>query len=350
MAAQYIRNDSSIDLQRSYESMRYSAAVQEYIPDITFPDYHATGTLHTDGVIMKDTTAYAVLRAIPHEPVTDISIGLTPAWFTSTRGHNRHTIEHFMRLGVPGIAIGIEGSYRNESSATLTSQLNAIRSQSLLRSAHHIHKIYDTIQSNEDKLRITTHDIILLGESRGAMIGKGILALAGLYDRNIPYADITAPCFPEKFSVTKAPNLMKQVIREPMEFAKMFGSISLRSMVHYPASIDLHPRAVLNNISIGPALFSGESGDLARHIPKEQNMHITTFHDDFASMPHVWDELYVDYPNVRIERIEGAHLTIGHPKTLEYIDKRIFSLLIEVERCGSKLAENINFQAVHLGS
>lgn len=349
MSAQNNQKDIAINVQNSFESLKFTTAVQEYIPDISLPDYHSAGTLHSDAVIMKDSTAYAVLRAVANEPITDITIGLTPAWWTSTRGHNRHTIEHFMRLGVSGMAIGIEGSYRNPDKVPLTAHMQSLQDHSLLRTAHHMHKILDTVQSEGDKLHIKTHDMILLGESRGAMVGKGVLALADLYDRNIPYADLTAPCFPQKFSISKTPELMKQIIQEPLEFAKLVGSISLRNMVHYPASLDVHPKAILNNMLLGPNLFSGESGELASLIPKEQNMHITTFHDDFASMPHVWEDIYADHKNVRIQRIEGAHLTIAHSKTLEHIDKRIFALLFEMERCGSKQADALEFHKVHLG-
>ena len=349
MTAQNNHKDIAINVRNSFESLKFTSAVQEYIPDIYLPDYHATGTLHSDAVVMKDSTTYAVLRAVAHEPITEVSIGLTPAWWTSTRGHNRHTIEHFMRLGVSGIAIGIEGSYRNPDKVPFTLHMQSLQEHSLLRSAHHMHKILDTIQSNNDKLHIETEDMILLGESRGAMVGKGVLALADLYKRNIPYADLTAPCFPQKFSISKTPDLLKQIAQEPWEFAKLVGSISLRNMVHYPASLDAHPKAIMNNILAGPTLFSGESGELANLIPKEQNMHITTFHDDFASMPHVWEDIYAEHQNVRIERIEGAHLTIAHSKTLEHIDKRIFALLIEMEHCGSRQADSIDFHKVHLG-
>jgi len=324
------------------------AQVGEYITDTTFPQYHTTGSLHTDAAVMKDGTTYAILRAVPNEPITDITIGLTPAWWTSTRGHNRHTIEHFMRLGVPGIAVGIEGSYRGSQQITILQEINGLLKHSLLRSSHHIHRILDVIESKHESLQVHTQDIILLGESRGAMVGKGILGLAQKYDRNIPYADLTAPCFPEKFSMTKAPNLMKQVAHEPLEFLKIFGSIGLRGLVHYPASIDLHPHAIVNNLAIGPALFSGDAGVLAESIPLDQNMHITTFHDDFASMPQVWKAIYQDHRGVRIKQIEGAHLTIAHSRTLEYIDKRIFSLLLEVEHVGSKDAKNLDFSKVHL--
>jgi hypothetical protein len=322
--------------------------VKEYLTDITLPEYHTTGVIHTDGAVMDDSASYAVLRAVPYEPITDVSIGLTPAWWTSTRGHNRHTIEHFMRLGISGVAIGIEGSYRNDFQIPLSTKIEELTSISLSRTAANVHKILDSIDSLYEKTHTRTEDMFLLGESRGAMIGQGILALAKTHKRNIIYADLTAPCFPIKFSASKAPNLARQIAREPLEFAKMFGSISLRSLLHYPATIDLHPDAIIHNLALGPRLFSGEAGELALEVPKNQNMHITTFHDDFASMPDVWEQIYADHSNIRIKRIEGTHLTIAHPRTLEYIDKRIFSLLFEIEHVGSYKAEDLDFSNVHL--
>lgn len=324
------------------------SCVHSYRQNVAQPVRHTSGTVFTDGIVMDDGFSYATVIGVPHEPVTDLTIGLTSAWWTSSRGHNRRTVEHFMRLGIPTVFVGAEASYR-PSNAELPNDVDDSEHRiSLTRSAHNTNVIFDAVSNQGLNRVVDTSDMILLGESRGAMVGKGILWLAMLHDRNIVYGDLTAPCFPEKFELHTIKDLLKQAYGERAALATLASTLTLKRLVHYPATIDLHPSSVCANLATFWPLFNGEAGQLGRNVPSDQALHVTTFKDDLVSMPDIWREIYANHPNVRIKPIDGAHLTIAHPKTMEHIERRIFALLREVDRTGGTDATKIDFSRVHL--
>ena len=343
--------DSTLPLPNDYYFPDFqvpNSTVRNYVTDIKKPCAHVNGEVHTDGVVTTDNHSYAVVRGVPYEPRTEISLGMTTAWWTSPRGHNRHTVEHFMRLGIPIVSIGAEGSYRAKINSESRRDIDRFSNVSLATSAHNFHEILDYNDELNSEQDYSYQNLILLGESRGGMVGTGIAAFADYHDRNIVYSDLTAPCFPDKLSLSELPEMSAQLLSEPVQLVKLVGSLTLRHLIHYPPTLDLHPQAVAMNIATLPTLLSGQAGELGKHIPKNHNMHITTFHDDIVSNPKRWEEIYADHPNVRIKRIDGAHLTIAHSSTLGYIESRIFSLLTEIDRTSTMDPDKLDFTHVHL--
>ncbi|MCA9332547.1 hypothetical protein KDA00_01595 [Candidatus Saccharibacteria bacterium] len=267
---------------------------------------------------------------------TDIPILQTSAWFTSSHGHNEHTLRSFVAEGVPYIFVGPEGSFRTKSkqkpeeAITLASSAAAVLSFSRY------------IAEGEERF-IDKHKRTLIGESRGAMVGMGILAMDAMFDQDVIFADLTAPCFPRGFEAKDILKLSGHLISEPTSLLKLAGRIGLSRLVHYPSTIDPHPKGLASQIAIGPALFSGEAGDLARLINYDKIIHITCFNDDFASMPDEWDKIFKEFPNVRITPLDGSHLTIADPETLNYIHARNRSLHFDICVNGT---DNLNGQHI----
>lgn len=48
---------------------------------------------------------------IPEQPESDIPVIGTSAWFTSTEGHNEHSVRNLVRAGNYVFFVGAEGSY-----------------------------------------------------------------------------------------------------------------------------------------------------------------------------------------------------------------------------------------------
>ncbi len=352
-----INNGSPAEIKQDHPSSRAgdfyfptfevpSSQVEEYYPNIEEPNSHASGQVYTDGAVMSDGHSYAVVRGQPNRPRADLSLAMTSAWLTSPRGHNRHTVEHFMRLGIPITLIGAEGSYhpKVELSKDAVARLSKI---SLATSAHNFHEILTA--ADDEVPAMTGHsDIVLLGESRGAMVGMGIVAFADYHKRNVVYSDLTAPCFPTKFSLSEAPEMSKQLLSEPLQLVKIVGGLTLRTLIHYPPTIDPHPTASANNLATLPTLLSGQAGQLGSHIPKLHNMHVTLFSNDIVSNPEGWRQIFAGHPNIRVIGIDGAHLTIAHPSTLSHIESRIFSLIDEVNKQGTTNPMELDFSDIHL--
>ncbi len=311
-----------------YELPSYDdVVIKRWQPDSKRVNDGVRGTIYTDVVTMTDGHSYPVVMGLPRERQIDLPVVFTTAWFTSTHGHNRHTLMRFMEQGIPAILIGSEGTHRHNRLPRLRSCANTLGTIALSRSAHAMHAILDEVPASRG---IDTTQVMLLGESRGAMVGMGFLAYAARYRRGVTYADLTAPCFPKKLELSDLPDMTRQVIEEPRQALRYLGAFSVGRLLYYPSTFDLHPQALAHHVATAPALFSGEAGDMARLIPHHQRLHITTFLGDFASMPHVWDEIFADYPHFVHTSQEGAHLSIVDDDTLQAIQRRIMAGLVPV--------------------
>ena len=163
---------------------------------------------------------------------------------------------------------------------------------------------------------------VLIGESRGAMVGMGILALDELFGQEIIFADLTAPCFPRRPGALDLLRLSGHLISEPQSMKNLLPKFALKQIIHLPSTIDVNFIAKTHEAAIGVSLFSGEAGDLARLINQQKIIHITLFDNDYASMREEWKNIFSDFPNVRITLLPGSHLSLADPETLAYIEAR----------------------------
>jgi len=280
------------------------------------PEQIREGYLERYGFVTAGGYAYDAVVGMPRDQRTDIPVLATAAWFTSSRGHNEHAVRHLMRAGSPVIFVGSEGSYRPGNLVKPTTGITLAGSAAATlrfaqEAADQHHYLFDAQKR------------IVIGESRGAMTGLGMLSIDRLFDQEVVFADITAPCFPEAFAPIKhSREFLGYAVTEPISFAKVLAHLTLKQVKHYPATLDPHPYALAHQLAMGPALFSGEAGDLARLVPKNKLVHITCFNGDVASMQSEWQRIFVDHSNVRITPLEGSHLTIADPETLAYIEAR----------------------------
>lgn len=273
------------------------------------------GKIERFGFTTKLGYSYCGIIGTPETKKTDIATIGTSPWHTSDRGHNEHTVRNFMREGNPVFFVGAEGSWHEnadpEGPITLADSASAV-----LQFAN-IAELY----FNRRETKIQQGERNLIGESRGAMVGMGILALAEYFSQHIKFADLTAPCFPDKLTIRAALSLIDQLINEPREITRLGGRLANRTLIHYPSTIDLVPSAQKHQLAIGFALSSGEAGALAKHVPKDTLMHVSVFEKDRASMASRWLEIFPEdlFPNIRITSLEGSHLTIADPETLMYL-------------------------------
>lgn len=272
------------------------------------------GLIKRAGYITKNGYAYSAIVGIPETQKCDVPVIGTSAWTTSTEGHNEHTVRNFMRQGNFVIFVGAEGSYEPKNTPTPAGPITlADSASSILSYSNHV--VQDLIEQGYD---IDTSNRLLIGESRGAMVGMGVIALAKDFDQNILASDLAAPCLPRKLQLSDILRLTEQITKEPLELFKLAGKLTLSRLIHYPSTLDLSPYSLKHQFAIGFALFSGEAGAMARHIPNESLLHITVFNNDIASMHSDWQEIFKDYPNVRITPLPGSHMSIADPETLNY--------------------------------
>jgi hypothetical protein len=245
-----------------------------------------------------------------------------------------------MREGIPVGFVGAEGSYRPERLVIPRQSITlAISAAAVLRFVQEVAPQYQNT--------IHPHQRTAKGESRGGMVGMGLLAMDELFEQDIVFADFTAPCIPKKLSFRDWLELGVQITKEPAAITKAVSHIALNTLIHYPATLDLHPYAVVHQVAIGKPLFSGEAGELARLIPVDTIAHVTTFKDDYASMYREWKRIFIRHPNVRITPLNGSHLTIADPETLAFILARQKAFHEAFARLGRDVTASSIFDAAH---
>lgn len=285
----------------------------QYTSPVTVP---GIGTLNRIGIQTKQGYTYDTLVGVPERPECAIPIIGTTAWTTSLRGHNERLARNMMRAGNYIYLVGHEGSYVPDKSVTPTSPISlASSAAAVLNFSYHM--------TNE--LRNKHHDVdpvkrLVLGESRGAMIAEGLDALAENFCQEMLFIDEVAPVLPEKLdSFYDLIKLGEQIAKEPMEMYRLLGKLTLARLRYYPKTIDIRLDCLRHQVMIGGALFSGETGALARNTPNTTLKHISLFQNDFASDHKVWEEIYTNHPLTRIVTLPGSHMTIGDLQTMRYV-------------------------------
>lgn len=348
-------NQTEIYLQPFEELPKFEDTIQDIYRDKKLPvEKNHNHTFWRDvveiGTDYKNAREYSVVTAFPEHQLVDQPVVMTTAWLTSTQGHNFNTAIHMLNLGFPVIMVGPEGEQKSRK--CITRQLNNARHTSLPRSTHNTHEIIDAVSSTYNTASYQSFDdknIIVLGESRGAMIGMGLPAYAENHDRKVIYSDLTAPCFPERFEygISSLCNMYQQGRAEFTAIKGLSKTLGLKRVLHYPGTLNLRPSYLLQAMSCIPALLSGDAGLMARHIPRNTPMHIKTFNDDYMSQPDSWKKIFQNHPEVSIKKIDGAHLTIAARETLNHIENRLINLRSELIKSGGD-TEKIDFSKVHL--
>lgn len=299
-----IRNDSEIVIWDEY-------AKPKDVPGI--------GRLQRIGIQTAQGYTYDTLVGIPETPESAVPVVGTTAWTTSLRGHNERTVRNLMRAGNYVFYVGHEGSYVVDEPPTPVSPISLANSAAaVLNFSYHIgQELRDSGHNIDESMRLG------LGESRGAMVAEGLDALAADFGQDFLFIDEVAPCLPEKLdSLGDLARLVEQIGREPNEMRRLIGRLTLRQLKYYPKTVDIRWDCLRHQLMIGGALFSGETGSLARKAPGNTLKHISVFDNDFASMTDVWASIYGDNSFVRRTPLPGGHMTLADPQTLRYIIAR----------------------------
>jgi len=309
-------------------------------PELLNIERTKVGDLERYGFTTINGYSYDAVVGLPSKQTTDIPVLSTGAWFTSSHGHNEHAMLHMMRSGSPVIFVGAEGSHHPHTFIKPKTNISMAGSAAATLN-------FAKEASNQHSSVIDSVKRMLIGESRGAMVGMGIIAIDQLFGQEVVFADLTAPCFPRRFIPEDILRIPGHLPNLPISIGRLAMRLGIKRLVHYPATIDPHPYAMAHQIAIGPALLSGEAGDLARLITPEKIIHITCFDHDFASMKSEWQKIFANHPNVRITPLKGSHLTIADPETLAYIEARKQAYhQIQAEQ-GSNLDGRAVFERAH---
>ena len=318
------------------------------------PVKHPNGvTLYRDVAEMTDGNKYQVHSLVPSNQKTDVPVVKTTPWLMSDRGHSRYTDLQIAELGYPVVEFGPEGNYRESvikmlgnftlRAPELWKQVHQIE---LARTAHNMHQILNLRGGHPF---YDPSQVVLAGESRGAMVAFGVEAFADEHGRQPIYADLSAPCFATPLKKEDLWDYRGQLPAEIRSLRNIAKGFPMRRLRHYPDSLNLSPQALLYQIFTGPTLFSGQTGELADNIPLDRMMYINAFNGDIAGQGEQWQEKFADHPGVKVDIHDGSHISLAEPATLERFLGRLSSLLGELDRADGN-ASDVNYERIHLNS
>lgn len=288
-------------------------------------DYESFSVITSDGI---DRTARLYIPRDKYARDDEI-LHADTAWMTTITGHNDYAASTFVgSTGRPMVVVGAEhGTNRSSCLNEFTrvpETFQRSKTISLAKSAQTSQLITSALR---DRYGLS-NQIVKTGESRGAMLTPGHYPYAEYYGNEIVYADVTAPCVPEKLLSHRADWL--RLARWPG--SELIGTIAVglsltkkKALQRQMGTVTLNPNFLVSNLTgVGPALFSGEAGHFTQWLPHEAPLYVSTFKNDTVSRPEVWRELYAEHENVYIrEHRSGTHMTLANDEVLASKARRI---------------------------
>jgi len=256
--------------------------------------FHSEGVLSVSRYELDDEISYDVLYGQSSSLRCDTLIVATSSWLTGLEGFNKDLTLQLMNTGFDVAFVS-----------------TAIGKQTtLLKNAEDIHVILDAI---DKRGRHHEKQAIIVGASRGAMVGFGIESVSEKNQRKIIYSDIVDPCQALPLVLRNSNQVFEYLRSIPdatNDLCRVVAKLPLKKKVDYLRTIELHPESALQIIHSTPSIFSGEAGELAQKVSKDAHMHIRFFDKNPANNAETFTEYFADHAGVVIEKVSGAHFSL----------------------------------------
>lgn len=301
------------------------------------------GQTHTELYTTPNGRHYEVVIGEPDNQRSDIAVGYTTPWFTGIGDrHNKHTMQNLLKLGYPAVMIGPEGGHAEwpRTPAAFKRFVQQLGSISLDETATNMHQILD---ATDGKGLYRPGHIISTGESRGAMAGYGVNAKANNFNRNVVYSDYSSPCFAQSPRLRNVPEHIPSPLAEITTTANLLGKVSLKRFV----AIKPGPHYLLHALATIPTLLSGQAGELAKQIPRDNKIHNALLAQDRMGQNEIWKIIFADYPFVVNTVYHGGHMGSVSDDVLRGRRERLGNLRDELTEHHGNI-QQINWGAVHM--
>lgn len=309
----------------------------------------------TDGAVRIGTFAEPKPGRLTSTEISPFVISATDALGTGPDGFNADVIEKLMARGFPVVWLHHQG---RESKLSLLPRF--LWHKSVGRSAHHQHNLLDDLapHGNFDSRRI-----ISIGDSRGAMTGEAVDALARLYGREVIWSDYIAGCFEHLPHPDELPALIASLFHEPMAL----GRLAMRKLAEangdvvavlkrFGKTFDPHPLNLLHESAWILPLMSGDAGRYADAVSLDRDGARTYLAGDaWSTGGRAWKDKHSIRPGIYyfLEQAlpDGAiprHLDLADTFIQEKRLDRLSRLLEELVE-HDFLAETVDFHYVATG-
>lgn len=273
-------------------------------------------------VVMSDGTKLGLNHCIPKDPVTNVPILETPAWFTGLHGYNEHSQRALGSMGLPSLEIGHVGEERDPWVKELArlvlnpaSVAKEMRQISLARQAHNMISI---LKSSAEMFSLDDQQAFVFGNSRGAMTLLGVLAAKDKYDIEVPFALGVAPCFKEGLGREKITNFSLQLPLEILNGTRIGAENLIAWGAVSPNTLNASPKSLAYEFAHAPTLFRGDAGEFLQGIDTNQHLLLLSYGNDIAGQMRLWQKGLKEHPHAHVRKVPGAHGSLIDKRTLDY--------------------------------
>ena len=293
------------------------------------PTELAYATIHEEKLRFSDGAVRTLTRVDPKtsyfapEQLNPYLVSAGDALCTGPSGFNAKVIDGLAQRGFAVAWLHHQGRH-SELPTNLPKAMQFARfilKKSVGRSAHHQHGMLDDLAINSDH---DTEQVLSIGDSRSAMTGEAVDALANLYGRTVYYSDYNASCFEHRPTLKELPGLSVSL---PLEMAALVRlGRKLRhdpdfDVADYTGTFDPHPLNVIHEAAWLIPLMRGDAGRYGDAVPLDQNGVRTHLNGDtWSSGGKAWESKYLIRPNIHLiqrgltDGRKARHLDLADPE------------------------------------
>ncbi len=280
----------------------------------------------------------------------EFTIHMDTPYLTGEAGHNQRIGTRFsQKTNQPVVIVGPEEFPEHTSGLYIAKNLGKVATDasgiSLAQSAEDSTAILEQITTIHPEL---SRDIIVVGESRAAMMAPAKHHAAKDRDLHNRYYDITDPCLPV------------HVLDSPLHLARLAMFLPAEAIHASPVGVDLALHGELSRergtipsraqylgaaILAAPAFANGEAGLLPKYLPSSAPVHLANFRSNPIAHHNIWRKLYAHTQFAGVN-LKGAHLGLGYDSVVEHVIERINNFIAEKQIAGK--FEYMQLSQVHL--
>ena len=320
-------------------------------------------TIHEEKVLFEDGAVQTLTRVDPRasyfapEQRNPYLVSAADALCTGPSGFNATVIDELAKRGFAVAWLHHQGRH-SELPTNLPKAMQFARfilKKSVGRSAHHQHGMLDDLALNSDH---ATETVLSIGDSRSAMTGEAVDALAELYGRSVFYSDYNASCFEHRPKLTEIPSLVASLPREGAALIRLARKLQQNpefDVADYIGTFDFHPINLIHEAAWLVPLLCGDAGRYGDAVPLTQNGVRTHLNGDtWSSGGKAWESKYTIRPNIHLIQRgldngdKARHLDLADPEIQNDRYDRLARVTEEIAN-GHILSEQLDMRYVVRG-
>jgi len=308
------------------------------------------GVVHTDLFLLNDGLHRLAQTWIPHDIQAQFTATSGMAYTTMVEGYDEERAKRLAFMGIPNIQVSAEQGDRH---LPCLSDLRRLGKTALLSPKISLAK---SSQAETEIIAYIINELYMLpqlieahGDSRGGLtsIGRGVYSRLAMRDGTSRYnltplwLDPKAVVLHDRLPADRFHEVIEWLGKEALGSPPVIAELAVeRSLLSLRGTTSINPNFLLASlIGIGPALLSGETGELVGMLPDDIRGFANGYLYDKLYDRENWQEGLRPYPNLYLNEVDKAvHANLLSLRGLHPQMARLGRLAIESREHGANLA------------